>query len=71
MRAGAQKNLSYLGKAIGMSAQDRHIARLRIGVVEGDILFHGQVQGFLAVGRGAGILADMLAGYHMFDDAKW
>lgn len=72
MRTRTQRHLSYLGKAIGMGSQNGHIAGLRIGVVEGDVLFHGQIQGlFLIVGRRAGILADVLARHYMLDDAKW
>lgn len=55
-----------------MSGQNRHITGLRIGVVQRDILFHGQVQGlFLLVGRSTGILADVLARHYMLDDAEW
>lgn len=54
-----------------MRRQDRHISWLRVRIVERNVLFHGQLQlVLLFVGRGRRILADMLAGNDMVDDAK-
>jgi len=63
---------TYFGKPIGVRSQDGHVARLGIGIVEGNVLFHGQFQRFfLLIGCGPRVFADMLRINDMFDDAKW
>lgn len=54
-----------------MRSNYRDISRLRIRVIEWDVLLHGQIQYlFLFVGRRCWVLSDMLAGDDMFHDAK-
>lgn len=54
-----------------MRPNDRDIPRLRIRIVERDILLYGQVEIlFLIVGCRGWVFADILAGNHMFHDAK-
>ena len=50
-----------LDEAIGVSTDDGQVARLRIGVALGNVLFHGEVQDFfLRVGGCVGIITDVL-----------
>jgi len=52
----------YLYESIGMSAYHSDISRLGVGVVFRDVLLDGYVQHLLlGVGRGAGVLPDVLA----------
>lgn len=54
-----------------MSSDDGHIARLRILVVEGDVLLHGQVERLLLRGGcRLRVLPDILAWDHMFHDVE-
>ena len=54
-----------------MRCNDCDIPWLGIWVGEGNILLYGEVElGFLAVGRRAGILADVGAGHGVGDDAE-
>jgi hypothetical protein len=39
--AGPRQFVTHLGEAIGMRSEDSHVAWLRFGVVERDVLFHG------------------------------
>ena len=62
---------SHLGKPVRMRRNDRDISRLRLRIVERDILLHGQVEIlFLVVGCRGWVFADILAGDQMFHDAK-
>lgn len=54
-----------------MSAEDRHIARLRVRVVERDVLLYGEMQRLLLlISCGAGILPDVLARHIVLDNPK-
>lgn len=54
-----------------MRCNDCDISGLRVGIVEGNILLHGQMQGiFLFVGCRRRVFSDILARDFMFDDAK-
>lgn len=54
-----------------MRCNDCDISGLRVGIVEGNILLHGQMQGiFLFVGCRRWVFSDILARDFVFDDAK-
>lgn len=54
-----------------MRSDDRHVARLRIRIVQRNILLDGEMQHLFLRGAGcARILSDVLAGRGVLDDAE-
>lgn len=54
-----------------MRREDSHVARLRVWIIEWNILLHRQMQGlFLVIGRGSWIFPDVLSGHGVLNDAK-
>lgn len=54
-----------------MRGDDRDIPRLRIWIIQRDVLFHSQGKRlFLFVGRRCWVFPDILAGGNMVDDAE-
>jgi hypothetical protein len=53
-----------------MRRENRHVAGLRVGVVERNVLLHGQVQCVVHARGGSGIFANVLAGHRMLDDME-
>ena len=54
-----------------MRPNDRNIARLRIRVIDRNVLLHSKVEDFLLLrGRSTGVFSNVLAWDDMLDDAK-
>jgi hypothetical protein len=69
--AGKTLRVAYFRETIGVRSEYRYITALGVWVVEGNVLFHSQVQGFfLLIGGSARVFADMLGFHDMLDNAK-
>ena len=65
------RSRSHLRKPVSMRGDDRDIPRLRIRIIQRDVLFHSQGKRLLLfVGRRCWIFPDILAGGNMLDDAE-